>query len=1532
MVQPRSRPGSNRAVRLGPLAAAPSNVSPSPEDSAAPAELMTRPARAPPSSAFVLDAAAEYDVPAGSSMVPTPTLPSLSASTVASRMTTSRPGTSPDVGTTLNSGMPHFDYPTTAWRGGGTPAERSRSPPPESYSEAGSARLVPLGKWRAPDAADYSLLDADHAHAREPRRKDRRSAASRTSTPNGLRGPVTLPSKSASQPTLAHAPMSMGANHLHTSLAVYEPGAPFLDDLKQLRKKVRKLEGAYQSAHTDHAKVMHEYAAARHEWETAKLQSERAAQARVAQITSEWEQRLTTSEAAAARTLEERVKKELDRQVIELTGTAAERAQLQFEREREARIESMRGRCIRRLLQARLTKGWSAWSEHFEAYTYAHQRLRTCANRLRAPGKATAFGLWRGQWREELAARRAAEEAAAIEGNLRLEVARLKSELEGTRLEQQRRVAQGESHKANALAHLRVELTGSAEEQAAAYEQKVKHERVELLRRQITRRMANRDLNNGWAAWMQLWSARAYALDKLRDVGNKLRAPEVDASFRVWTRSLAVAQKAAQKEEWLKKEREKAVLEARLEQTRAGVSDQVLLMDEERAKALEAQLEKLQGDEAARAALIAEAQKEERIELLRRQIVRRMLHDGKRKAWTTWASVGIAAARQRRETEMSAANVAAGSLTEQLAAAHAELVEVRAMMEKQEARLSDEKRAAVERLRAELTGTAEEREEAMREADQEARIELARRQFARRMLYRGVSTGWNAWREFAFAKRDALLRLRHCANSLRTPQQAVGFAALRSYRERSLRRAAARSHEAKRMQLEADNAAISKELRIAREDSVAALKTLSDERLALLEQVAMLSGGTAEVEALLAAQQGQARQERIELFTRQSIRRMLSQDVAQAWSSWCDYSTATGFAKRQMSYAVSRMNKPQVESAFTGWARVAGNERVAASQTVQMKREAELQLKLERAEREFNRVLAEKDAKMEAAIERRVVELTGSYSEQLAINEAHAKEERIEMKRRQSVRRLVNRDLAYGWTAWLELWSAKVYAIGKLQDVSNRLRAPDMAVAFGGWVADMHEEARVAERIKLEDESRSLEAQLRSSRFDVSKLTMVRTANEDEIADLKKRLKERAEMHEAAAASLEGYRNLPYEIEELKAMCETLREAAAAADRKREEAEGDVARQHAESNNLLERLLAQQRRAFEDDVKVLSSQLNSTSGHASHVEAELRDELTGCRKEVAQLQAQLNEKVRDFAAADAAARAALEAANGRAAAEAAQREAAEAKAKAAAEAGEAKAKAATEAAEAKARAAAEAAELKAMAAADELEKEMAAARAAAELEMERAAARAAADLEKERAAGRAAADAAAAAAATELEKERAAAASAAAAAASAAAAAAATSVKEDSPPKKESSRDQALNALMSNATRIIDMFREWDVNGDGIVNRAEFHRALPMLGIDAPKAEVDALFSEWDKDGSGELGYDELKAILKAPIRAARQKQIAGGGSAVPDVGKGSASKSLPTTPSPASRVGTSAKAVKNVGAAASGFKANAAKKGGSAK
>ena len=71
------------------------------------------------------------------------------------------------------------------------------------------------------------------------------------------------------------------------------------------------------------------------------------------------------------------------------------------------------------------------------------------------------------------------------------------------------------------------------------------------------------------------------------------------------------------------------------------------------------------------------------------------------------------------------------------------------------------------------------------------------------------------------------------------------------------------------------------------------------------------------------------------------------------------------------------------------------------------------------------------------------------------------------------------------------------------------------------------------------------------------------------------------------------------------------------------------------------------------------------------------------------------------------------------------------------------------------------------------------------------------------------------------------------------------------------------DALTKNAKRVVDLFREWDEDGDGTVSKKEFRKAVPLIFQDVPKAAVDQLFDDWDPDKSGMISLAELIKKLR---------------------------------------------------------------------
>ena len=87
------------------------------------------------------------------------------------------------------------------------------------------------------------------------------------------------------------------------------------------------------------------------------------------------------------------------------------------------------------------------------------------------------------------------------------------------------------------------------------------------------------------------------------------------------------------------------------------------------------------------------------------------------------------------------------------------------------------------------------------------------------------------------------------------------------------------------------------------------------------------------------------------------------------------------------------------------------------------------------------------------------------------------------------------------------------------------------------------------------------------------------------------------------------------------------------------------------------------------------------------------------------------------------------------------------------------------------------------------------------------------------------------------------------------------------PPLSHKSVQEQLTAmLVKSAGRVLDLFQQWDVDGDGQVSKKEFRRAMKVLGFDAPREELDGLFDSFDPDGGGTIDYKELNKALRRRV------------------------------------------------------------------
>ena len=91
---------------------------------------------------------------------------------------------------------------------------------------------------------------------------------------------------------------------------------------------------------------------------------------------------------------------------------------------------------------------------------------------------------------------------------------------------------------------------------------------------------------------------------------------------------------------------------------------------------------------------------------------------------------------------------------------------------------------------------------------------------------------------------------------------------------------------------------------------------------------------------------------------------------------------------------------------------------------------------------------------------------------------------------------------------------------------------------------------------------------------------------------------------------------------------------------------------------------------------------------------------------------------------------------------------------------------------------------------------------------------------------------------------------------------------------EKSVQEQLLDILQEHGVKLIDLFREWDDDGNGALDKKELRQAVAALGYDAPRKDVDSFFDIIDADHSGWIEFEELKKALSEKGVKDAQKRI----------------------------------------------------------
>ena len=63
--------------------------------------------------------------------------------------------------------------------------------------------------------------------------------------------------------------------------------------------------------------------------------------------------------------------------------------------------------------------------------------------------------------------------------------------------------------------------------------------------------------------------------------------------------------------------------------------------------------------------------------------------------------------------------------------------------------------------------------------------------------------------------------------------------------------------------------------------------------------------------------------------------------------------------------------------------------------------------------------------------------------------------------------------------------------------------------------------------------------------------------------------------------------------------------------------------------------------------------------------------------------------------------------------------------------------------------------------------------------------------------------------------------------------------------------EQIRDYLSKKGVRVIELFRQWDDDQTGKIEKKEFRRGMKELGLTVGKKQLDKLFDMWDPDKTG---------------------------------------------------------------------------------
>ena len=643
-----------------------------------------------------------------------------------------------------------------------------------------------------------------------------------------------------------------------------------------------------------------------------------------------------------------------------------------MELEKEKRVDHLQKIGMKRLMNAGLARGWSAWHGLYAERRRKRNMLRQVGARLTKPKLLACYAHWRKGWEIEVHVSRTmthAERLAAEEANsqaLQQELNGLRKELEAAR----QAMLDGRGQEAELKRQM-----GEALEQE-------KEKRVNHLQQMGVKRLMNAGLARGWSAWHGVYAERRRKLNMLKQAGSRVARPKLAAAYHHWLRDwdAAVVSAAAghAKLAAMTSEQRLAVQMLKAQELEKANGD----LERELGEARRAMAEG-RGMEAERQRLSEaelEREKEKRVEHLKQLAIRRIAQRDLSRGWNGWHGLWAELARRRKLLRQAASRLARPALVgaymrwrvswlaeshhkaamgaeERLAAAHRGEAEAEATCRQLRKELAELKKAVSEGRGNE--GELKRQMEEALEQEKEKRVAHLQHVGVRRLLKQGLARGWGAWHELYSERTHKLRLLRKASSALAKPKLAASYGHWRHDWQLEQARAAKAARESR--------AASAKELTHTLELQLRGqLKKLAEELGEARRAMAEGRGQEAELKRRMEEALEGEKEKRVAHLQQLGLKRLMNAGLARGWSAWHEVYSRGVRTRQVLMRAAARLTRPKLAAAYTLWWR--DWEMVGAeARRLEMRTEAQ---RLEDEARALRREATEERARRAAAEER----------------------------------------------------------------------------------------------------------------------------------------------------------------------------------------------------------------------------------------------------------------------------------------------------------------------------------------------------------------------------------------------------------------------------------------------------------------------------------------------------------------------------------------------------------------------------------